>query len=193
MTVIRPRRRRISSNAVAIFLNVVVLAVVSALMAAGVERALTARSISTQVGNLRDNLTLLVQARQSTIDNLNSDLDRAKGELAQTQSQAPKLGVPFELYNRGFGMGPDSNVLVERIQYQGAEDLPTVLGDLTIESYTVDLTGSMPDCIAYIRQLEREGRPYLATDNINLDADQSACGFGITVLGTDVSGAPASP
>jgi len=193
MTVMRPRRRRISSNAVAIFLNVFLLAVLSALMAGGVERTLTARSISTQVGNLRDNLTLLVQARQSTIDNLNSDLDRAKGELAQTQSQAPKLGAPFELYNRGFSMGPDSNVLVERIQYQGAENLSTALGDLTIASYTVDLTGSMPDCIAYIRRLEREGRPFLATDNITLDADQSACSFGTIVLGTDTSGAPTSP
>lgn len=193
MSLMRPRRRRISFGAVAIFLNVLVLAVLAALMAAGVERTLAARSISTQVGNLRDNLTLLLQARQSTIDNLTSDLDAAKSELAQTQAQVPRLGAPFQLYNRGFGMGAETNVVVDRIRFQGTENLSTALGDLTIETYTVDVTGSLPDCIAYMRQLEREGRPFLATDNVNLDADQSACSFGTTVLGTDTSGAPSSP
>jgi hypothetical protein len=117
----------------------------------------------------------------------------AKTELGQTQSQLPPLGTPFELYRRGFSLGPDQNVVVDRIQYQGAENLSTALGNSTIESYTVDLTGSLPDCIVYIRQLEREGRPFLATDNINLDADQLACSFRTTVLGTDSSGAPTSP
>jgi hypothetical protein len=193
MTLIRPRRRWITPNAVAIFLNVVVLAVLCALMAAGIERTLTARSISAQIGNLGDNLTLLLEARQATVDRLHADLDGAKSELAQTQSQVPKLGTPFELYSRGFGMGPDLNVVVDRIQYQGSENMSTQLGDLTIESYTVNLTGSMPDCVAYIRQLEHEGRPFLATDNVNLDANQLGCSFGTTVLGTDSSGAPASP
>jgi hypothetical protein len=193
MMIQRPRSQRVSPTTVAIFLNVVVLAVLSALMAAGVERSLTARSIQSQIANLHDNLTQLIQARQERLAGLTADLARAQADLGDAQAQTPKLGAPFELYRRGFAMAPGRNVAVQSIQFQGADQRSTALGPVVEETYAVVVTGSLPDCIAYLRQLESDGGPFLAVDRISLRGDALSCRFDALVIGTDESGRPISP
>lgn len=193
MMIQHPRRQRISPNAVAIFLNVVVLAVLSALMAAGVERTLTARSIQGQIANLHDNLTQLIQARGERLAGLKADLSQAQATLEAAQSQTPKLGAPFELYRRGFAMAPEEKVSVQSIQFQGADQRSTALGQLVQQTYNVVVAGNLPDCVAYVRQLESEGGPFLAVDRISLRDDALSCSFDVFVLGTDESGRPVSP
>ena len=193
MMIQRPRKQRVSLGAVAIFLNVVVLAVLSALMAAGVERTLTARSIQSQIANLHDNLTQLIKAREDHLAGLNSDLLQAQAALKASQAETPKLGAPFELYRRGFAMAPEKGMVVDSIQFESADQRSTALGPLVQEDYAVVATGSLADCVAYVRQLEAEGAPFLAVDRISLRAETLSCSFDAFVLGTDESGNPISP
>lgn len=193
MTFAQKRRRRISTTAVAIFLNVAILAVLSALMAAGVERTLTSRSISSQIVNLRDNLAQLVQVREQHRAQLTADLNQAQTELASAQAGLPTLGAPYELYRRGFAMGPGSDVVVESIQLSDTQALSTPMGELQQTTYRIALSGSIPNCVAYLRQLESEGNPFLATEHVLMQENDLTCSFEVSVLGTDGSGLPASP
>jgi hypothetical protein len=193
MMISHTRTRRISATAVAMFMNVAVLAVLSSLMAAGVERTLTARSISGQIRNLSDNLNLIVQARHDREQQLVAELDLAQSDLADAQAGTPTLGAPFQLYRRGFAMGPGENVEVQTIQSEGQEQRDSALGSLVLQTYSISISGGLADCVAYLIQLEAEGRPFLATDGIRLQADSRSCSFETTILGTDSSGRPASP
>jgi hypothetical protein len=193
MTFAQKRSRRISATSVAIFLNVAVLAVLSALMAAGVERTLTSRSISSRLVNLSDNLAQLVQIREQNMAQMTSDLDQAQSELASAQEGIPTLGAPYELFRRGFAMGSESDVVVESIQLSDTQALSTPMGDMQQTTYRIALSGSIPNCVAYLRQLESEGKPFLATEQVLMQENDLTCSFDVSLLGTDGAGLPANP
>ncbi len=193
MTLVRTHRRRLTPTVVAIFLNVAVLAAISALMSAGVVRTLAARSLRLQVDNLHDNLVLLAQQRQDRLGELEAELAVATQDLASAQADSPKLGSSYELFRQGFALGAETGTRVDSIGFQGEKSMPSVLGNMSLGSYTVALSGHLSDCVAYIRQLESDGQPFLATEGITLEDTDGTCSFNVTVLVTESSGLPASP
>ncbi len=187
-------RGGISAWTLAIVLNVIALAVVAALLAGGVARTLGAQSIDNQVGSLSGNLSQLIQIRQDNLDQLSAQLDSARSELAQVEAEAPQLGAPYQLYERGFALGPENEVEVESIAYGGEETQSTALGSLGLDTYSISLLGDIPGCVNYMSQLETEGAPYLATERVTMQfGDPGSCSFNTVVLGTDLAGLPAAP
>lgn len=187
MMISSPRRSRLTATGVALFLNVLVLAVLSALMAAGVERTLTARALRTQVGVLADNVGQLIQVRTDNIAKLEAQLSQAQTELGAAKSSVPDLSAPYRFYERGFALGPLTGVEVQSIQWDGSQTQTTVLGDLATETYSLTAKGDSSSCLAFLSRIEAEGAPLLATERVAISAEASSCSFDATVLG--ISGA----
>lgn len=187
-------RGGISARTLALVLDVIVLAVVAALLAGGVARTLGARSIDNQVGSLSGNLSQLIQIRQDNLDQLSAQLESAQSELAQVEAETPQLGTPYQLYERGFALGPENQVEVASIAFGGEETQSTALGSLGLNTYSISLWGDIPSCVNYVSQLEAEGAPYLATERVMMQiGDPGNCSFNTVVLGTDLARLPAAP
>lgn len=178
------RRPRLTAAGIALFLNVLILAILAALMAAGVERTLTARVLRTQVGALADNVNQLIQVRADNLANLEARLSQAQTDLETARSSVPAVSAPYRFYERGFALGPPTGVEVQSIQWDGSQSRTTVLGDLATETYSLSATGDVASCLAFLSRIEAEGAPLLATDGISVSAEGSSCSFHATVLGT---------
>jgi outer membrane murein-binding lipoprotein Lpp len=190
----RTHRGGVPARTLAIVLNVIALAIVAALLAGGVARTLGAHSIDNQVSSLSGNLSQLIQIRQDNLDQLSAQLETAQTELAQVEAETPQLGAPYQLYERGFALGPENKVEVESIAYGGEETQSTALGSLGLDTYSISLVGDIPGCINYVSQLETEGAPYLATERVTMQSgDPGSCSLNTAVLGTDLAGLPAAP
>jgi hypothetical protein len=193
MTLASRRPRRVTLTRVAAFLNVFIVALLAVLMATSFMRALSARSIDKQVANLEINLAQLQQNRASAREALQAQMVQAEAELAQAEAGTPKLGAPYQLFERGFALGAASGVDILRIEDRGDDVEHTALGDLSLQTYDIGVAGDMPACLAYLTRLEAEGSPFLASDHFSYVADPQACSFSVTVLGTDTSGLPSPP
>lgn len=193
MSLAARRPRRLTLTRVVVFLNLFVVALLAVLMATSLARGLSARAVNQQVANLEVNLARLQQNRQAGLDALQVQLSDARNQLAQAEAGTPKLGAPYLLFERGFALGSSAGVDVTRIERGGDDIEHTALGDLAIQTYVIDLSGELPACLVYVASLEREGRPFLATDNFSFMADPLSCSFSVIVLGTDTSGRPSSP
>jgi hypothetical protein len=190
ISAMRPRPRLAP---IAVFLNLLALAVLTALTAAGVERTLATRQLRLQTSDLANNLTKLAEAQQVNLDRLQAEAALAASDLAEAQSASPDLSAPYAVYGRGFALGPEYQVQVTSIERQAEVVENTALGPVSVLTYSVDLSGRIPDCLSYISAIEREGQPFLATDNLSLSAASGDCRFQVFVLGTDSTGQPVSP
>ena len=175
--------RRLSFLRIAIAASVI-LGVINIIMVGATYQR---RSASLELGDersaLEENIASLKKINQDELDELQAELELIRSDVADLEASFPELGAPFAIYRRARDLALESQVNLQSIAIQSTDFHETNAGIVVEKQYSVDLTGTMEDCITFIGLLEEAGRDTLTMKSVYLGSQDSSCSIDVSLIG----------
>ncbi len=122
------------------------------------QRRAAARQLDQDLEVLQENFGQLENIKQDQLDQLQLELDRILGEVAELEASFPELGAPFALIRRGQEFADSSQVELKSITRMDTSIQETASGDILREEFSLELGASLENCVSFIRTIERAGQ-----------------------------------
>ena len=175
--------RRLSIMRIAITASVVLGIINIILVGAAYQRQSASQELAAENNALIENINSIKEINQDELDSLQDELDLIRSEVAELEASFPELGAPFAIYKRAPALAEESKVDLLSIAILSTDIFDTYEGSVEEKQYSLDLAGTMEDCISFISELEQAGRDTISMKSVYLLPLENSCSIEVSLRG----------
>ena len=174
---------KLSALRIGIITSLVLAVIHLILIGAAYQRQTAAAQLDQDRLTLEENLQALEAVNQDQIDELEAELEEIKTEIIELEAGFPELGAPFALFNQAEILTEKSQVDLRSVTRIRKEFEDAVAGSYHGIEYSLEVEGSLQDCINFIEQLETVGLDSIHIQYASLWPEDQLCVFEVRTLG----------
>lgn len=171
-----PTRVAIAGSLIVAVINLVFLG-------ATFQRRNAVATLRENIASLEENIQVLQEVDQERVQTLQEELDAAKEDLEQLRNAFPELGAPFAMYDQGMTIATQNQLTLNNIALQSEEKIESPTGPLQAKTFSLNLEGTLGQCIRFIRDVEQAGQQTLVIENISISPGNNSCSLDIRAFG----------
>jgi len=131
---------------------------------------------------LTQNLNTLQNINDEQISALRFELSLIQSEVDELQKSFPDIGAAFAIFHRGLDLSESSGITLDSIIHQGSELQEMVSGNFQADFYSIELTGNLETCLAFIEKLEKAGLDTVTMELANIWPEEKICSLEIKTV-----------
>ncbi|MCJ7715373.1 MAG: hypothetical protein MUO54_02480 [Anaerolineales bacterium] len=179
----RNKSKKIFSPMRIAILGSVILGLLHSILLGGIyQRNIAVQKIHSNTDILAQNLNDLQDINDEQISALRYEFGLIQSEVDELQNSFPDLGAAFAIFHRGPDLSERSGVTLDSIIHQGSELQEIVSGTIQADYFSIELTGTLETCLAFIEKLETAGLDTVTMESVDILPEENNCSLEIKTV-----------